>query len=426
MQYYDGVEFDVMWTRITNESFGRTADADCDGIGDSGYIDGVNTYFSGTDQLCKLLREALGPDKLILSDGFGPELQSSVKYLNGIESEGWPIHRDTEVSDWSGGLNRHLFWNQNAFEPRFSYVNFKYMGGIEPPPVPRQRLVWAAAQLMSVKISHGGFEPGRAGNFSGEYYTSDDWRKDFEGLQKAPALEIIDEFIGGDLQKKYWLGKPLDEPVRLALKTPDLLEGKGIKVSADFLSMFSGENVRFRKEDNVLEIEGTAGRKMTFAMENILCQGPDLVVSFDVKGIRPQTNPEGVPRLMYLWSSENNFKLMTWVNEDWFRATFYFRDIVKNKINIFFEVRTGERILIRDLTAHAYPDAIIREFEHGLVLANPAHHSYTFDLDDLSPDRKYKRLTATEYQDMITNNGNPVGDSVILGERSGLFLLGNQ
>jgi hypothetical protein len=422
LQYYDGVEFDVLWNDIRPQTFGRLADANGDGIGDGGIIEGINTVYDGTDIFCKLLREKLGPYKLILSDGFTPVMQTSVKYLNGIESEGWPLHADTEVRDWSGGWNRHLFWNQNAFEPHFGYVNFKYMGGVEPPPLPRQRLVWAAAQLMSVKIAHGGLMRAGEKALTGEYYTSGAWKGDDTVNFKVPAIDIIDEFIGGELQEKYWLGRPLEESVRLALKKHDVLEGGGINISSDFLSRFSGEAVSFSRESNELEIEGSTDNKMRFSMDNIMCAGPDLLISFEVKGNLVESNPER-PRLLNLWSSENNYKLMTWVNDEWFTATFYFRDIVKNNINIFFEAQTGEKIFIKNLTAHAYPDVICREFENGLVLANPSHHPYTFNLAAISPGRKYKRLTATAHQDNITNNGNPVADSVSLGERSGLFLL---
>lgn len=423
---YDGIEFDVLWSKIKNESFGRLADANCDGVGDSGLVGGEASFFNGVDLFCQLMREKLGPDKLILSDGFSSQLQASVKYLNGIESEGWPLHRDTEVRDWSGGWNRHLFWNQNAFQPGFSYVNFKYILGAEIPPVERQRLVWAAAQLMGVKIAHGGFERGGSVGLSGEYYRPVT-PKVREGQQLSTLnIDIIDEFVGGDLNLKYWLGKPLGEPVRLALKEPDILNGNGIRITKDFLSMFSGENISFIKEDNKIAISGDPEEKMIFSLENILIDSTDLVISFDIKGKELDKNREGIPRLMNLCCSENKFPLMTWLNDDWFRATFYFRDLKKNNISIYFEVDSGEKIYLKNVTAHAFPDAVYRVFENGLVLANPAHHPHTFNLNNISPDQKYKRLSATRCQDTKTNNGMSVDPELILGEREGLFLINDK
>ena len=398
---YEGLEFDVLWNEISHQTYGRVADVDCDGIGDGGIINGVDVYSAGVFNLCGKLREKLGTDKLILADGMTSQFQRSDTSLNGIESEGWPIHRDPEVEDWSGGWNRHLFWNRNFYAPRFSYVNFKYIQNTVLPPIGRQRLVWAAAQLMDVRIAHGGIT--------------------VEGSE--PRIDIIDEFVGGSLQQKYWLGKPLGDAVRLAYETPDLLKGEGCKISNEFLAMFSGEDIHIGCEKDEIVLESPVKDMMTFSIENIPCNGPDLVISFDVKGDFRKLYPDGMPRLLNLWSSEDPYKLMSWVNDEWFRATFYLRDIQNEKINIFMEVESGEKIRIKDLTVHAYPDAVYRAFEHGIVLANPSHHTYSFDLAKITGGRKYRRLEATPGQDTGTNNGEPAGNLVILGEREGLFLI---
>ena len=46
--------------------------------------------------------------------------------LNGIESEGFPNLSDWEMHDWSGGLNRHAFWDANARAPALNYINHKF------------------------------------------------------------------------------------------------------------------------------------------------------------------------------------------------------------------------------------------------------------------------------------------------------------
>ncbi len=117
---------------------------------------------------------------------------------------------------------------------------------------------------------------------------------------------------------------------------------------------------------------------------------------------------------------------MSWVNNKWFHATFYLRDIKGNSTSLQFEVESGERIWMKDLTIHAYPDVAYRVFENGLVLVNPSLKQYSFDLTKISPSIKYSRIKASAAGDSKTNNGQAVRGSVIVNEREGLFLEGEK
>jgi len=57
------------------------------------------------------------------------------------------------------------------------------------------------------------------------------------------------------------------------------------------------------------------------------------------------------------------------------------------------------------------------------VLANPSDRDYTFDLKELFPQRKLRRLKGSPRQDPATNNGQEVVDKATLGPRDGLFLV---
>ncbi len=114
--------------------------------------------------------------------------------------------------------------------------------------------------------------------------------------------------------------------------------------------------------------------------------------------------------------------LMTWVSGKPFDASFYFRDIRSRRINLTFRIEGAEAITLRSLTVHAAPDVQYRLFDHGLVLANPSHAPFTFDLAKLAPGRNLRRLTATPQQDVQTNSGQPVDKSVTLSPLDGLFL----
>jgi hypothetical protein len=64
-----------------------------------------------------------------------------------------------------------------------------------------------------------------------------------------------------------------------------------------------------------------------------------------------------------------------------------------------------------------------REFENGVVLANPSFSPYDFDLAELFPDQRFRRLRGTANQDPRTNDGSEVNDTVELQGKDGLFLV---
>ena len=114
---------------------------------------------------------------------------------------------------------------------------------------------------------------------------------------------------------------------------------------------------------------------------------------------------------------------MTWVNDKPFTSSFYFRHIKTEKVDLSFTIESSEPVAIESITTHAHPDAMYRVFQKGLVLANPSRNPYTFDLKAITPGRKYRRLQATKHQDSMANTGQPVGNTVTLGERDALFLV---
>jgi hypothetical protein len=116
---------------------------------------------------------------------------------------------------------------------------------------------------------------------------------------------------------------------------------------------------------------------------------------------------------------------MTWCNAKWFTATFYFRNVKEDKLSLMFEIESNETLFIKNITAHAYPDVAYRIFDNGVVLANPSLKPFEFDLKKIAPGLKLSRLQGTAEQDIIANNGEMVGDKLIISEREGLFLKVN-
>lgn len=113
----------------------------------------------------------------------------------------------------------------------------------------------------------------------------------------------------------------------------------------------------------------------------------------------------------------------TWMNEKDFPAGFYFKDIRSPQVDLEFVVESSEPVWLSRITAHGHPDVMLREFEHGLVLANPSLRPCTFDLAKLFPGQAFRRLKGTPQQDAKTNNGQLVEARITLGAQDALFLV---
>ena len=269
---FDGLEFDVSMFTHTSRPFGRSIDADADGVGDSGVIDGVNVYGIGVWRFHEALRAALGDERLIMADGHNENHQRSVGLLNGIESEGWPDLRDWEIVDWAGGINRHLFWRDNAREPKLNYINHKFLTPGDdrtPPPIPfsRHRLVFAAGLMTDSAITYSYLPPAP------------------EGL----PVGVWDELRMGAEEQTGWLGAPLGEAVRPAERAPDLLAGEG-------LERWRGEGCEVTVEGAVMRVAGEGEA----VLEGLEVPEGDLTVFCTLLAEPPAGYPEELPRLVRL------------------------------------------------------------------------------------------------------------------------------
>lgn len=577
---FDGLEFDVLHNQTRGDTNG-------DGRADNGVVDGVNQYGIGAVEFARALRKRMGEDFIIQADGAlgpgGSRSQRAWSILNGIESEGWPNLRDWEFRDWSGGMNRHFFWRDNARQPDFNYVNHKWIqpipnrrGAHGHPDVPfaRHRLVFAACQFFDAATCYS-FAPSR----------------DPDG-----KFGVWDEFRCGAEKRIGWLGQPEGPAVRLATRTGDLL-GEGVSkdglserisgpvktavtpegvrieslradaselkfslpdipadgdnlyldvvmhgvprsdyptemarfaqvgVSGGMVDLMAGPptaiGMKLRGSSQESELDSSTGARVhrrnstiggrtlpTFFVhppyrgvkgyvfwEREVEVPPESELRFSVgmgekspersDGVRfevhaapvkdgepgsyaklfetttkqhrwlPQTvslrryasqrvrlkfvadcGPRdnsttdhghwGGARIVAADAEESDItpfrEFMTWVNDKPFRSGFYYQHVQSDQVDVSFRVEGSEPVVLHSISAYAHPDAIYRVFEHGIVLANPSRKPYEFDLAEISPGRKYRRIQGTANQDSETNNGRPVGPTVTLGERDGLFL----
>lgn len=115
-------------------------------------------------------------------------------------------------------------------------------------------------------------------------------------------------------------------------------------------------------------------------------------------------------------------KYMTWVGPESFASTFAFGGVTSKQVDLEFEVEGNVPVDLLGVSVHAHPDVIYREYEHGVVLANPSDRPFVFDIAKLLPGRRLARIRGSSKQDPETNDGSAVGDRVRLGPLDGLFL----
>jgi len=299
-----------------------------------------------------------------MADGMSGAHQRGFGILNGIESEGWPTLTDPAIDDWSGGLNRHLFWGSRARAPVLSYVNHKFRRDDEPVAVPAStvRLVMAAAVLTDSWITWSDL-PGEIG---AEFPV---WDELIKGKEKAPG----------------WLGRPLSPPRRLAREAPPLPTAAGFPVTG------------------------------STRVEVPPVSGPDLTV---FATLRTRAGVALVRVGLVDAEGRRHGPHMSWADARPFEASFAFRDVAPGPAALEIEAESDLRV--DGLSAHEAPDAIVRSFEGGVVLANPARHAVDFDLDRLFPGARLRRLRGT--QDPATNDGRRVGRRFTLPGLDAVFL----
>lgn len=106
-------------------------------------------------------------------------------------------------------------------------------------------------------------------------------------------------------------------------------------------------------------------------------------------------------RLVYLHveiegkKNVNRFPLMTWMNDNWFESYFYFRDLPSDHIRLKFTAEGNTGVYIKDIQVFSAPDVVYREFDHGLVIANPSESEQEIAIAKITKGGKF----STDYLD---------------------------
>lgn len=401
VSFLDGVQFDVPFRRPMAIGGPRRADCDADGKPDDGIVNGQPVFALGEDQFFRRLRAGL-PDRIIMAD-VNDRSQRSLESLNGIETEGWPHLRDPDFKFWSTALNDHAFWEERARSPIFNYGLLKFrdgqVRGASDVPLSAVRLAIAGPLLTGSAVPLG-YEPPEGSN------------------------GIWDEVVGGDLQRRGWLGRAVGPARHLATESAPLTL-KPVARQPAGVSVGGGADRLMARAKISDEEKFTA----VLAEFDHAAQG-DLVVTLRVKASPLSTYPPDSYRVITVAALPPGQEIgprsdapTSPANATAFSATFYLRAVPAGKLNLLVRVEGGEPVELSDVRVYRGPDVMAAEFARGVILANPSAEPYTFELGRLFPRQPLRRLRATTAQDPATNDGSPCGPSVTVPARDALFLL---
>lgn len=238
---------------------------------------------------------------------------------------------------------------------------------------------------------------------------------------------VWDELLGGTLERRGWLGRPLGATRWLADEQPDLFAGRRL---AELVTTNDARVTAVAERVDAVALSPAASDFSIRVSGVRLGQPSDLVVNVEASAeLSPHEHadsyrmltvavvPSGVARASFKAQPSSP------VAGQRFRGRYYFRNLAAGGYDVVIQAEGAGRISIHAIAAHAAADVAVRAYERGVILANPSHRSQLFALEKLFPATGLRRLQATSAQDAVVNNGGLVGGSVELAAKDALFLL---
>ncbi len=446
---FDGITMDVFRFTLVGFPISKV-DVNADGTVDGGVVGSADVFSFGSVEFIRKLRERL-PDKIILSDGNGPKSQRGFGQLNGIEAEGYFDLYDVELDHLSAAENLFDYWKESAQSPSLNYANFKYKerGSL------RDRNTFIEPNL-SEDGSYGKLRLALASSLFTDsdfaYGLQEEWMPPEVTWRATGAnVRIFDELCKGTEQETHWLGQPLGPPVHLATRrasdptrvAPELFGGQGETWPRTFIERFRGEGVDFyrvgaettrrmvAKYTGPYDSQEALKRTWSFALPGIELSRENLFVSLRLRAERLGDYPASVPRRVDVsaapsgGAAASHNRSFTWAGAESFVASFSFRGIGPGSVDLSFGVEGGRQIYLERMVAYAGGDGRYREYERGVIFANPTSRPYTFDVRRLLPGASLRRLVGSTGQDPVTNDGSAVGERLTLPAKDALFTVKN-
>lgn len=365
LRNFNGIAFDVNYFEARHPSW----DVDNDGKSDSGFAGGRNVWMEGDWHFLTKLRETLGENLLITADGQHEENQRAVGVLDGIESEGLVQHNDG-FRGFSRTVNTHLYWQRNNTRKHdLRYIVLKLMNPADEKRGEQlRRFATGTACCLGALVTDTG----------------------------DPALPEA-------FAKPGALGFPQGDLIRLARNAPDLLKGSGKPVA--LLPRLKAEGCSLRQDAGPLLVraeEGTPAEPMRVTLQGVEVPAGDLTLFVEMEALDPLegfTKETRVPRAV-----RARFSKVPDYGEGRYNAcyadlygyigthgpsvlSFYLRrpGVGAERMDVTFEIQGRGRAALRSLTAHSAPDVLVRAFDRGVVVVNPALEPTTVPVAELLP-----------------------------------------
>ena len=431
----DGAEFDVGEWGLSSKTVtkDRTYDADNDlrldgclfrheGLGV------VNEHGLGQVVCVREMRSIIGPGKILQAD-VG---MRAYPYLNGIEEEFYPCGQRQDPRVASLNYDQLLYClSRCPYEPKISYLMGKF-------PTARYN------NEPDKPWSDGWYRMGIASALSaGAYYT-------YNAASTLPGgkgevglgfgrFYMWDEYDGGALKKKHYLGQPLEPAQPLPGQTGAdsvlaPLERAEAKCKGGYKAACA-----YNPKDDVLRIEILEQEeKPSLSGVTVCCPAREGVQAppdspFTLRGeVRAQTVygsldpsfkdvPAALPcALQRALGKEKPRPLMA--DEQWrpFSASLYCADSFEGLfVHLGDEPGAFEFRGLKLLAGDAF--VLYRRFENGIALFNGSARPVVFDLSRIDPEREYQAIQGTITPQI--NDGRPIRGPLMLDPFDGRVLL---
>ena len=406
---HDGLQHDVFRSSLTANPYGP--DIDNDLTADWGFIDGVNSWNLGIQEYSRILRDMVGPHKVIQFDSTLPRLgYRGWRYVNGVQLETF-----MKGSRFSEAFEHLSHWVDRAeAKPAFSYGFCKTStltyGGDATNGDEMFRKQFAAGIMVGMPHPYS----------NGESFGLFEW----------------DEFQGGELDDYGWLGRSrgkakrdfssLGQPLsgRLTYELSQRQHYQG--TASGRLDSSKGLTLRVSKiRPNTKPVMTGVALVAQRGIE--LEGGEEYTLTFKAKAVEEvkyrNRSYYGLPMLIEI-TGHGSQRMYVHAGRDWrtYHLTFIAEpegddEQVTFKPNFGISERTGQ-VSFRDIVLRkGSAQRLSRDFERGKVLLNESETPWVVNLDS----NQYQRINGVITPDV--NDGSRAGRRIEVPPHDAVFLV---
>lgn len=355
---FDGIAFDVNYFEVSKR--GARWDVDNNGISDGGWVAGRNCWQEGDITFLQRVRTLLGNHRMLTADAQHAANQQLPTVLDGMESEGLVQHNDM----WRGfsrALNTHLYWRgHRRSEIDYRYVVLKVMGADAPDALRMRRFGAAVACCLGAAVTDVSAR---------EYFPEPFRRPGSLGRVKSELIRYAERFAPVISLRSEMLRQRLSAPC-----CSIAVEGEGIVVrDTARRESVEGDIPQIRLILNEMPLP--AGDVVFRVQARLLTASSHQAAEYRVPAIlwlKPDSLPTYDSRVQYNDLFSNLYGLFDSDRPE--PMCYYFRDLTPCVSNVSMTIRGAASFRIESVEIYAAPDVIMREFDHGFIIANPSLH----------------------------------------------------